>query len=93
MLSSASGDTVTNGVISVLFVIAVVGLLVLTGGMGYLAYTEWQDKKENEKLAAAEAAVKKPATSELRAAARSPPRATPKGFGKKSAKEDEEESD
>ncbi|GJP42770.1 hypothetical protein CLOM_g2304 [Closterium sp. NIES-68] len=93
LTAAGGGDTVTNGVISVLFVVAVVGLTVLTGGVGYLAYTDWQDKREMEKLAAAEPVKRPGATSEIRAAMKSPPRATPKGFGKKSEKEKEEESD
>ncbi|CAI7809398.1 unnamed protein product [Closterium sp. NIES-54] len=147
LTAAGSGEPVTNSVISLLFGIAVVGLVVLTGGVGYLAYTDWQDKREMEKLAAAEPVdpvcvallsphpcyllpflpsalpssqleqvgylaytdwqdkreieklaaaepVKRPtATSEIRAAMKSPPRATPKGFGKKSEKEIAEESD
>ncbi|CAI5534701.1 unnamed protein product [Closterium sp. Naga37s-1] len=61
--------------------------------VGYLAYTDWQDKREIEKLAAAEPVKRPTATSEIRAAMKSPPRATPKGFGKKSEKEIAEESD
>ncbi|CAI6001141.1 unnamed protein product [Closterium sp. NIES-65] len=61
--------------------------------VAYLAYTDWQDKREMEKLAAAEPVKRPTATSEIRAAMKSPPRATPKGFGKKSEKEIAEESD
>ncbi|CAI5523455.1 unnamed protein product [Closterium sp. Naga37s-1] len=93
LTAAGSGEPVTNSVISLLFGIAVVGLVVLTGGVGYLAYTDWQDKREIEKLAAAEPVKRPTATSEIRAAMKSPPRATPKGFGKKSEKEIAEESD
>ncbi|CAI5477751.1 unnamed protein product [Closterium sp. Yama58-4] len=79
LTAAGSGEPVTNGIISLLFGIAVVGLVVLTGGVAYLAYTDWQDKREMEKLAAAEPVKRPTATSEIRAAMKSPPRATPKG--------------
>lgn len=77
----AATDPSTGIFITAMFVLAVVGLVVLTGGVAYLAYADWKDKRELEELqkqAAPPKVEKKPAPAEATLGAA-------KGFGKKAS--------
>eukprot|EP00850_Spirogloea_muscicola_P013872 SM000096S24901 [mRNA] locus=s96:502494:503669:+ [translate_table: standard] len=70
----------TGVLIQIGLLTAFVGLIVLTGGVAYLSYKDWQEKQEAKKF------MEKEATS-VRGSDGSPAdkadRSSPKGFGKK----------
>lgn len=88
-------DAGISTTVSVLFVVATVGLVVLTGGVIYLGLTEFLEKRalqeEQKKVEAAKPKKEKPAKQAVKAAARA---GGPKGFGsgkRAGAKGDDEE--
>ena len=85
-------DVGISTTVSVLFVVATVGLVVLTGGVIYLALTEYLEKRqlqeEQKKVEAAKPKKEKSAKQTVKAAARA---GGPKGFGSGKRKDDDEE--
>lgn len=72
-----SSDALVNIAISVLLTSAFVGLVVLTGGIIYLAYTDWRDKRSLE--AEIKSQVSTPSDAEVTKTRK--PRVGPRGFG------------
>ncbi|OWM68789.1 uncharacterized protein LOC116212526 [Punica granatum] len=82
---SSSGDDGVYTIISVLLLIAFIGLSVLTIGVIYIGVTDFLQKREREKFEKEEAAKKKKGGKKVKVRAR----AGPRGFGQKTDVEDE----
>ncbi|KAJ8620725.1 hypothetical protein MRB53_029254 [Persea americana] len=78
-------DSSGSTIISVLLLIAFVGLSILTVGVIYIAVTDFLQKREREKFEKEEAAKKKKSGKKGKVKARTGPR----GFGQKAEDDDE----
>ncbi|XP_010033110.2 uncharacterized protein LOC104422479 [Eucalyptus grandis] len=76
---SSGGDDGVSTVVSVLLLIAFVGLSILTIGVTYIAVTDFLQKREREKFEKEEAGKKKKGGKKGRVRAR----AGPRGFGQR----------
>ncbi|KAL1558708.1 hypothetical protein AAHA92_09140 [Salvia divinorum] len=81
---STSNDGVSS-VISVLLLVAFIGLTILTVGVIYIAVTDFLQKREGEKFKKEEAEKKGSKKGKVRARAR----AGPRGFGQKIQEDDD----
>ncbi|KAL3530784.1 hypothetical protein ACH5RR_010106 [Cinchona calisaya] len=89
-LASTSEDGVSS-IISVLLLVAFIGLSILTIGVIYIAVTDFLQKREREKFEKEEAATKKKGGKKGNIRIRA--RAGPRGFGQKIQEEDDDASE